>query len=59
MVVNFCAFGTDIHSIFVARNAWVGTLVGLCVMEDKSCAEQWMVGGASALMKVCKMDDRR
>jgi hypothetical protein len=59
MVVNFCAFAADIHSISIARNTWDGNLVSLCVMEDKSCAEQWMVGRAFALMKVCKMDGRR
>jgi hypothetical protein len=29
--------------ISVARNAWAGDLVSLCVMEDRSYAEQWMV----------------
>jgi hypothetical protein len=59
MVVNFCAFIADIHSISTARNAWVGDLVCLCVMEDRSYAEQWMVEGATTLMKVCGMDGRR
>jgi hypothetical protein len=59
MAVNFCAFVVDTHSISAARNAWVGKLVCLCVMEDRSCVEQWMVEEATALMKVCGMDDRR
>ncbi len=59
MAVNFCAFAVDTHSISIARNAWVGKLVCLCVMEDRSCTEQWMVEGAIALLKVCGMDNRR
>jgi hypothetical protein len=59
MVVNFCAFVADNHSIFYARNAWVGDLVYLCVMEDRSHAKQWMVEGDTALMKICEMDGRR
>jgi hypothetical protein len=59
MVVNFCAFATDTHSISIARNAWVGDLVCLRVMEDRSCTKQWMVEGATTLMKVCEMDNRR
>jgi hypothetical protein len=49
----------DIHSISAARNAWVGDLVCLCVMEDRSCSEKWMVEGVIALKKVCKMDGWR
>jgi hypothetical protein len=59
MAVNFCTFATDTHSIFAARNAWVGDLVRLCVMEDRSYAEKWMVEGAIALKKVCGMDGKR
>jgi hypothetical protein len=59
MVVNFCAFATDTHFVSIARNAWVSNFVCLCVMEDRSCAEQWMVEGAIALMKVCRMNGRR
>ncbi len=59
MAVNFCALVAKTYSISVARNAWVGDLVCLCVMEERSCAEQWMVEGATTLKKVCRMDDRR
>jgi hypothetical protein len=59
MAVNFCAFAAYTHSISAARNAWFGDFVCLCVMEDRSCAKQWMVEGATALMKVCGMDSRR
>ncbi len=41
------------------RVAWVGNLVCLCVMEDRSCAKQWMVEGAIALKKIYRMDGRR
>jgi hypothetical protein len=47
------------YSITTARNAWVGDFVCLCVMENRSCAEQWMVEGLIALKKVCGMDNRR
>jgi len=50
---------TKTHSISTARNAWVGDLVCLCVMEDRSCVKQWMVEGTIALKKVCGMDNRR
>jgi hypothetical protein len=59
MVVNFCKLAVDIHYIFVARNAWVCDLVCLCVMEDTSCAEKWMVEGVIALKKVCGMGGKR
>jgi hypothetical protein len=49
----------DIHSIFAAKNAWVGDLVCLCVMEDRSCAKKWLVEGAATLKKVCGMEGRR
>jgi hypothetical protein len=49
----------DTNSIFATRNAWVGNFVCWCVMEDRSCTEQWMVEGATALIKVCGMDGRR
>jgi hypothetical protein len=49
MVVNFYVLVAEIHFIFATRNAWVGDLVCLCVMEDKSCVEQWMVEGATTL----------
>ncbi len=59
MAVNFCTFVMDTHSISTASNAWAGNLVCLCVMEDRSCIEQWMVEGVIALIKVCGMDGRR
>ncbi len=59
MAVNFCALAANTHSISAARNAWVGDLVCLCVMEDRSSTKQWMVKGATALKKVCRMDRRR
>jgi hypothetical protein len=59
MIVNFCAFAVDTYSISIVRNAWVGDVVCLCVMEDRSCVEQWMVEGATALIKVCGMDGRK
>jgi hypothetical protein len=31
----------------------------VCVMEDRSCIEKWMVEGATPLKKVCRMDGRR
>ncbi len=46
-------------TIVVAMNAWVGDLVCLCVMENRSCVERWMVEGAIALKKVCGMDGGR
>ncbi len=39
------------YSVAAARNAWVGNLVCLCVMENRSCIELWMVVGATALKK--------
>jgi hypothetical protein len=59
MVVNFCVLAADTHFISFARNTWVGDLVCLCVMEDRSCSKKWMVEGANALKKVCGMDGRR
>ncbi len=47
------------YSIAVARNAWVGDFVCLCVMENMNYAEQWMVEGVTALKKVCRMDNRK
>jgi len=38
-------------SIAFARNAWVGNFVYLCVMENMSCVERWMVEGKIALKK--------
>ncbi len=49
----------ETYFITVARNAWVGNLVCLYVMENRSCIEQWMVEGATALKKVCGMDGMR
>jgi len=49
----------ETYYIYVVRNAWVGDLVCLCVMEDKSCAEQWLAEGAIALKKDCGMDGRK
>jgi len=49
----------ETYSIYVIRNAWLGDLVCLCVMEDKSCAKQWLVEGATALKKDHGMDGRR
>jgi hypothetical protein len=59
MAVNFCTLSTKIHFISATRNAWVGDLVCLCVMEDRSCAEQWMVEGVTPLKKVCGIDGWR
>jgi hypothetical protein len=59
MAVNFCALTADTHFISATRNAWVGDLVYLCVMEERSYAEKWMVVGVTALKKVCGMDGRR
>jgi len=59
MAINFCVLAVNTHSISTTRNAWVDDLVCLCVMEDRSCVEQWMVEGATALKKVCRMDGRR
>jgi hypothetical protein len=38
-------------SIVAARNAWVGNFFCLCVVEDRSCAERWMVQRETALKK--------
>jgi hypothetical protein len=48
MAINFCVLAAYTHSIYAARNAWVGNLVYLCVMEDKSYTKKWMVEGATA-----------
>ncbi len=59
MAINFlCIYGGN-YFIDAARNAWVGDLVCLCVMENRSCVERWMVEGATGLKKVCRMDDGR
>jgi hypothetical protein len=52
------SYGGNI-SITATRKTWVGYFVCLCVMEDRSCAAQWMVEGASTLKKVCGMDGGR
>jgi hypothetical protein len=57
MAVKFLRIYDGNYSIATTRNAWVGNLVCLCVMENKSYTEQWMVEGATALKKVCRMDD--
>ncbi len=49
----------ETDSIIVARSAWVGDLVCLCVMENMSCIERWMVEGMTALKKVCGMHGRK
>ncbi len=59
MAVNFCMLATNTHFIFGTRNAWVGDLIYLCVMEDRKCAVKWMAEGATALKKVCRMDNRK
>jgi len=38
-------------SITTARNAWLGYFVCLYVLENMSCAEQWMVEGTTTLKK--------
>jgi hypothetical protein len=38
-------------SIVAARNAWVGNFVYLCVMENMSYVERWMVEGETTLKK--------
>jgi hypothetical protein len=59
MVVNFLRACNENLSISTARNACVGDLVCLCVMENKVCVEQWILEGATALKKVCGMEGRR
>ncbi len=51
LAVNFLHARGGNMSIFVARNAWVGNFICLCVMENRNCAERWMVEGATALKK--------
>jgi hypothetical protein len=46
-------------SITIARNAWVGYSVYLCVMEDKNCTAQWMVEGTTELKKVLRNGRRK
>jgi len=51
LAINFLhACGMNM-SIAIARNAWIGNFVCLCVMENRSCVEQWMVEGMTALKK--------
>jgi len=55
MVAKFlCAYDGN-YFIATTRNAWVGNLVCLCVMENRSYTEQWMVEGAIVLKKVWAM----
>jgi hypothetical protein len=58
-LLHTCSTYSHTHFISAARNAWVGNLVSLCVMEDRSCVEKWMVEGATALKKVCGMHNRK
>jgi hypothetical protein len=51
LAVNFLHACGGNMSIVAARNAWVGNFVCLCVMENMSCAEQWMVEGVIASKK--------
>ncbi len=64
----FCLIIVNGHQLFarfwrklivVARNAWVCDFVRLCVMENRSCAKQWMVEGVIALKEICGMDGRK
>jgi hypothetical protein len=50
MAINFYTFMVETHSISTTRNAWVGDLVCLCVMEDMSYIKQWMVEGATDVL---------
>ncbi len=40
MAINFLRACGKNYSIATARNAWVGDLVCLCVMENRSCTKQ-------------------
>jgi hypothetical protein len=51
LAINFLHACGKNMSIVAARNTWACNFVYLCVMENKSCAEQWMVEGAIALKK--------
>jgi hypothetical protein len=51
LVVNFLHVGGRNMSVVAARNAWVSNFVCLCVMENRSSAERWMVEGATTLKK--------
>ncbi len=51
LTVNFLHACGGNMSIAFARNAWVGNFVYLCVMENMSCVERWMVEGKIALKK--------
>ncbi len=58
-LLTFYVLAAETYSITATRNAWVGDLVCLYVMENRNCIEQWMAEGATALKKVCGMDSRR
>jgi hypothetical protein len=51
MALNFLHAYDENYFIVVAKNAWVGNLVCLCVMENRMCIEPWMVEGAIALKR--------
>jgi hypothetical protein len=59
LVVTFLHSCDGNFSITIARNAWVGYFVCLCVMVDRSCVARKMVEGATALKKVCGMNNER
>jgi hypothetical protein len=51
MVVNFLhAYGRN-YFVAIVKNAWVGSLVCLCVIKNRICNELWMVEGATALKR--------
>jgi hypothetical protein len=51
LAINFLHACGGNMSIVVARNAWVGNFVCLCVMENRSYTKQWIVEGMTTLKK--------
>jgi hypothetical protein len=51
IVDNFLYACSGNCSIAVTRNAWVGNLVCLCVMENRNYTKQWMVERVTPLKK--------
>jgi len=51
MALNFLHVCDKNYFVVVAKNAWVGNLVCLCVMENRICIKPWMVEGAAALKR--------
>jgi hypothetical protein len=51
MAFNFLHAYDENYFVVVVKNAWVGNLVCLCVMENKIYIEPWMVEGVVTLKR--------